>query len=46
MALVGASKGFDKVDTGWGSGDDSQCGREDEIGVESHPKYAGSPFQT
>ena len=36
--LVGVSKGFGNVDTGWGLGDDTiNVGREDEMGVKSLP---------
>ena len=45
LIFVGASKGFENVDTGWGLGDDRvNVGIEDEMGIESNSKYAVSSF--
>ena len=41
LTPVDASKGFENVDTGWGSGDARvNVGREDEMGIESNSMYA------
>ena len=43
--LAGANKGFEKVDTVWGSGNDRvNMGREDEMCVDSIYQYVESPF--